>query len=275
MEKSVEKGGKRVYETLIYSVDDNGVAAIKLNRPKQGNSLVVPTGFEEVGAAFRQAGKDPKAKVVVFCSEGKHFCSGGDIGDMKRRLEEKIYVSEQAVHDAARVYRDIRLCEKPTIAMIQGACVGAGASLALGCDFRVMADVAYFGMAFINVALPGDTGGLMALYQMCGLAKTLEYTMLGDRITAEEAKQFGLAYKVTAPEDLRETTMALAHRLASGPRMAYRYQKKLLWDVTTAPMWGNYMEEEATGMVDCGRSADYTEAVLAFLNKRPPVYQGK
>jgi len=264
-----------MYETLIYSVDENGIATIKINRPKQGNSLVVPTGFDEMGMAFKQASEDPKAKVVILCSEGKHFCSGGDIGDMKRRLEEKIYVSEQAVHDAARVFKAIRLCKKPTIAMIQGACVGAGASIALACDFRVMADVAFLGMAFIQVALPGDTGGVMALYQHCGLAKTLEYIMLGDRVYAQEAQQFGLAYKAVPLEELQETTMTLARRLADGPRKAYEYQKQLLWDVATAPMWGNYMEAEAVGMTDCGRSEDYTEAVHAFLEKRKPNYKGK
>lgn len=264
-----------MYETLIYSVDENGVATIKLNRPRQGNSLVVPTGFDEIGQAFQQAGSDPRAKVVVLCSEGRHFCSGGDISDMKRRLEEKIYVSEQAVRDAARVHKAIRLCAKPTIAMIQGACVGAGASFALACDFRVMADAAYMGMAFINVALPGDSGGILALYQLCGLSKTLEYIMLGDRITAEEALRFGLAYKVVPLEELSAVTMALAGRLAAGPRLAYQYQKELLWNVTTAPMWGAYMEDECVGMVACGRGPDYTEAVHAFLEKRPPVYQGR
>ena len=158
-----------MYKTILYSVDENGVATIKINRPEQGNSLVVPTGFEEIGQAFQQAGNDPEVKVVLLCSEGRHFCSGGDISDMKRRLEEKIYVSEQAVRDAARVHKTIRLCEKPTIAVLQGACVGAGASIALACDFRIMADTAYMGMAFINVALPGDTGGILALYQQCGL----------------------------------------------------------------------------------------------------------
>lgn len=264
-----------MYETLIYSVDGNGIATIKINRPKHGNSLVVPTGFDEIGQAFRQASDDPKAKAVILCSEGRHFCSGGDISDMKRRLEEKIYVSEQAVRDAARVHKAVRLCKKPTIAMIQGACVGAGASIALACDFRVMADIAYMGMAFINVALPGDTGGILALYQLCGLSKTLEYIMLGDKITAKEALHFGLAYKVVPLEKLSETAMALASRLATGPRMAYQYQKELLWNVTTAPMWGEYMEEECVGMVACGKGADYTEAVHAFLEKRLAVYQGK
>lgn len=264
-----------MYETLLYSVDENGIATIKINRPKQGNSLVVPTGFDEIGQAFRQAGDDPNAKAVILCSEGRHFCSGGDISDMKRRLEEKIFVSEQAVRDAARVHKTIRLCEKPTIAMIQGACVGAGASIALACDFRVMADIAYMGMAFINVALPGDTGGILALYQQCGLSKTLEYIMLGDRITAEEARRFGLAYQVVPLEELQPAATALARRLAAGPRMAYRYQKELLWNVTTAPMWGAYMEDECVGMTACGRGADYSEAVHAFLEKRPAVYQGR
>lgn len=264
-----------MYKTILYSVDENGVATIKINRPEQGNSLVVPTGFEEIGQAFQQAGNDPEVKVVLLCSEGRHFCSGGDISDMKRRLEEKIYVSEQAVRDAARVHKTIRLCEKPTIAVLQGACVGAGASIALACDFRIMADTAYMGMAFINVALPGDTGGILALYQQCGLSKTLEYIMLGDRITAEEALRFGLAYQVVPFGDLHSTAMALAHRLAAGPRMAYRYQKELLWNVTTAPMWGTYMEDECVGMTACGKGADYSEAVHAFLEKRPAVYQGR
>lgn len=264
-----------MYETLLYSVDDNGIATVKLNRPQQGNSLLVPRGFDELDQVFRQAGEDPRAKVVVLRSEGKYFCTGGDIGDMKRRLEEKIYVSEQAVHDAARMVKRIRLCRKPTVAMIQGACVGAGASVALACDFRVMADAAYLGMAFIRVALPGDTGGILALYQACGLQKTLEYIMLGDRISAEEARQFGLAYKVCRLEELEETAMNLASRLAGGPLLAYEYQKNLLWNVTTAPMYGEYMEEEAVGMVDCGRSGDYAEAVCAFLEKRKPVYTGK
>lgn len=264
-----------MYETLIYSVDDNGIARIKINRPKQGNSLVVPTGFDEIGQAFKEASEDPRAKAVILCSEGKHFCSGGDIADMKRRLEEKIFVSEQAVHDAARMAKQIRLCRKPTIAKIQGACVGAGVSVALACDFRIMADVAYLGMAFIHVAVPGDTGGILALYQACGLPKTLEYIMLGDNITAEEAHQFGLAYKVCPLEELEETTMRLAARLANGPRLAYEYQKDLLWNVTTLPMWGTYMEDEAVGMYACGQSEDYTEAVHAFLEKRKAIYKGK
>ena len=264
-----------MYTTLDYSVDANGICWIKMIRPKQGNALVVPTGFDEMGEAFRQASDDPDAKVVIWCAEGKHFCAGGDIADMKRRLEEEIYISDQAVRDAGRTAKSIRLCKKPTIAMIQGACVGAGASMALACDFRIMADVAYLMTGFIQVACPGDTGGLLTLYQAVGLPKTLEYVMLGDKITAEECHRVGLAYKVTTLDDLKDVTLKLATRLANGPRLAYAYQKQVLWDIITQPRYGNYLEAECNSMVACGYSEDYTEAVHAFLEKRKPEFKGK
>lgn len=261
------------YKTLTYTVDDQ-IGFITLNRPKVGNALDVDSSYKELEKVVKKAVADEETKVIVLRGNGSHFCAGGDIASFKNRIERGERLEENEVRDAAKMIQRLRACPKPVIGMIQGACVGAGLSLAMACDLRVMGEKSFMAMAFIRMALCGDTGGIYTLVQACGPAKALEYMMLGDTISAQEAYQFGLANKVVPEEKLEEETLKLAKRLVKGPSKAYAYQKSIVWNwfCRDYPL---YMEYEAEGMSACSYTDDYVEAVESFLAKRPPEFKGR
>ena len=163
---------------------------------------------------------------------------------------------------------------KPPLAARPGAAAGAGRSLALACDLRVMASTAIMTTAFAKVGFSGDYGGTYFLTQLVGSAKARELYFLSDRIGADEALRLGLANWVCPPEELPARTREIALRLASGPTVAYRYMKENL-NRAMAGEVDDCLDLEATHHVHCGQTEDHREATKAFVEKREPVFNGR
>jgi 2-(1,2-epoxy-1,2-dihydrophenyl)acetyl-CoA isomerase len=260
------------YQEILVKVEDKA-ATITLNRPQFGNAFAFAS-YGEVMDAVSKLGEDEAVGAIIITGAGKHFSAGGDINRFKELIETKVFMLPENVATAGKMAAAVRRCPKPVVAMINGAAAGAGCSLALACDFRVVTPKSKFVMAFVNMGLSGDTGGMYYLQKLTGTGKTLEMLMTGAPVGGEEAVRVGLATKLVGEEEFVAETYAFARQLANKPLFALRRQKELL----NAFFYGDleqYTEKEVEYMVDCSRSSDFAEAVYAFLEKRPPRFTGK
>ncbi|HUO13274.1 MAG TPA: enoyl-CoA hydratase-related protein, partial [Caulobacteraceae bacterium] len=182
-------------------------------------------------------------------------------------------IHRQRVNQRATAGRLFKM-PKPTLAALPGAAAGAGLSLALACDLRIMASNAILTTAFAKVGFSGDYGGAYFLTQLVGSAKARELYYLSDRVSAEEALRLGLTNWVCEPEALATKTREIALRLAKGPTVAYRYMKENL-NRAMAGEVDDCLDLEATHHIHCGQTADHREAAQAFVEKREPVFHGR
>lgn len=261
-----------MYQYIKFHVE-NKIGTITLNSPKSANAIG-PSIYAEIKDAICGCVINDDVSVVVLTGEGKHFSAGGNIREFKELIESKTYIEERSIRLAGNTAETIRRCPKPSIAMINGAAAGAGCSLALACDFRVMEPDSKMSMAFINMGLPGDTGGIYYMYKLLGPAKTEELIMLGRPVGGEEAYALGLASRLAQKGKLYEETMDFALELAAKPQLAIRRQKEMLLEFFYKDI-SAFTETESKYMVECSRSEDFAEAVNAFLEKREPVFTGR
>jgi 2-(1,2-epoxy-1,2-dihydrophenyl)acetyl-CoA isomerase len=263
---------------LLASLDD-GVLTLTLNRPEARNAM---SGEMTTALAQQLAGAelDAAVKCVVLTGAGKGFCAGGDVKGMAARGDGT--VGENTIDGAIHRQRvnqrstagKLFTMPKPTIAALPGAAAGAGLSLALACDLRIMASTAILTTAFARVGFSGDYGGTYFLTQLVGSAKAREMYYLSDRVSAQEALQLGLTNWVCEPDELVDKTREIALRLATGPTVAYRYMKENLNRAMTGDV-NDCLDLEATHHVHCGQTEDHREATKAFVAKREPVFQGR
>ena len=259
------------YKSVIVTIEDN-VATVAINRPEMGNAFSEEL-YAEYPEVMARLSDDDNVRAVVVTGKGKFFCAGGDIVNMKQKLDAGEYGTYTDVTKACLLGTATKRCLKPVIAMVNGAAAGGGAGLALSCDFRVMTPKSQIKMAFIGLGFPGDTGSAYFMTKLVGAGKALEMMMLGEPLYGEEAARLNVAR--LAPEgQLEEETYKFARRLAQGPTQGYKWQKKLFLDVIYGDLTKS-MDLESAGMAACARSADYREAVNAFLEKRRPVFTGK
>ncbi len=266
-------------DDLLASLDD-GVLTLTLNRPEARNAMSDEMN-QALAEQLAQAELDRRVKCVVLTGAGKGFCAGGDVKGMNARnagdggepatIDQAIH--RQRVNQRATAGRLFKM-PKPTLAALPGAAAGAGLSLALACDLRIMASSAIMTTAFAKVGFSGDYGGTYFVTQLVGSAKARELYYLSERVTADEALRLGLANWVVAPEALEAKTREIAHRLAHGPTVAYRYMKENLNRAMSGD-WDDCLDLEATHHVHCGQTADHREAAKAFVEKREPVFQGR
>ncbi len=258
---------------------DAGVLTLTLNRPEARNAM---TG-EMTGALAEQlawAEFAPAVKCVVLTGAGKGFCAGGDVKGMASRGDGTVgdntidgAIHRQRVNQRATAGKLFKM-PKPTIAALPGAAAGAGLALALACDLRIMASTAIMTTAFARVGFSGDYGGTYFLTQLVGSAKARELYFLSDRVSAEEALRLGLTNWVCEPDDLAARTQEIAHRLATGPTVAYRYMKENLNRAMAGDV-DDCLDLEATHHVHCGQTEDHRAATQAFVDKRQPVFNGR
>ena len=258
---------------------DAGVLTLTLNRPEARNAM---TG-EMTGALAEQlawAEFAPAVKCVVLTGAGKGFCAGGDVKGMASRGDGPVgdntidgAIHRQRVNQRATAGKLFKM-PKPTIAALPGAAAGAGLALALACDLRIMASTAIMTTAFARVGFSGDYGGTYFLTQLVGSAKARELYFLSDRVSAEEALRLGLTNWVCEPDDLAARTQEIAHRLATGPTVAYRYMKENLNRAMAGDV-DDCLDLEATHHVHCGQTEDHRAATQAFVDKRQPVFNGR
>jgi 2-(1,2-epoxy-1,2-dihydrophenyl)acetyl-CoA isomerase len=261
-----------MYETLLYDVK-NQIATITFNRPDASNAFIKES-YREIVSALETASTSDAVRAVVLTGAGKHFSAGGDINRFKSLIESGEYLQVENIAAAGNMAIAVKKCTKPVIAMINGAAAGAGCSLALSCDFRVVTAKSKLTMSFIKMGLSGDTGGMFYLQRLVGAAKAGELMMLGDVVTGEDAVRLGLATVLADEDKLAESAYALAQKLADAPTFAISRQKKLMYETFYATL-EEYSKREAVYMAKCSRTTDFAEAVDAFLEKRPPCFTGK
>ena len=263
---------------LLAALED-GVLTLTLNRPDARNAMSKAMNLA-LQEQLAQAEFNPTVKCLVLTGAGQGFCAGGDVKGMAasgdgtvgaQTIDEAI--ARQRLNQRATAGKLFKM-PKPTLAALPGAAAGAGLSLALACDLRVMASNAIMTTAFARVGFSGDYGGSYFLTQLVGSAKARELYYLSDRVSADEALRLGLTNWVCAPEDLSTKTREIALRLAKGPTVAYRYMKENL-NRAMAGEVDDCLDLEATHHIHCGQTEDHREATKAFVAKREPVFQGR
>jgi 2-(1,2-epoxy-1,2-dihydrophenyl)acetyl-CoA isomerase len=262
-------------DDLLEAVKD-GVAVLTLNRPDRLNAMsrAMLDGLLE---ALPRLGEDPNVGVVVLTGAGRGFCAGGDVKAMAEGSEmggSTLEERAQGLRARMEVSRWLHEMPKPTIAMVRGAAAGAGLSLALACDLRLAGDSARFGTAFARVGYSGDFGGSFFLTQLVGTAKARELYYTADLLDAQQALGLGLVNRVIPDARLEEETLALATRLAKGPRIAYRYMKRNL-NAAESGTLKELLDLEAWHHTRTGMTEDHREAAKAFVDKREPVFRGR
>jgi 2-(1,2-epoxy-1,2-dihydrophenyl)acetyl-CoA isomerase len=263
------------FETVNLSVDPEGVATVELNRPQALNAWNQQFG-RDLLAALRQAGEDDAARAVVITGAGRAFSSGADLKDFGVEITPEgrpdIYkVLTERYHPIMHAIREL---PKPVVASVNGAAAGIGCSLALCCDLVLAAQSSYFLLAFVNIGLVPDGGSSLFVPTRVGMARAAEMAMLGERIPAERALEWGLINRVVADERLSEETTVLARRLAAGPTSSYAGSKRLLnsWLYTRME---EQLELEAQLQQEMAGSEDFVEGATAFVEKRPARFSGK
>lgn len=258
------------YETILLEKRGN-VAVITLNRPERMNA-VNPQLSQDFRAGLDELEKDDDVRVVIITGAGRAFCSGGDVTTMVGGTEYDSSTIDP-LH-GSDIVRKLRAIEKPTIAMVNGTAVGGGCALALACDMRTGSEKTRFMNAFVRVGLASGWAGPWLYPRLMGLGKALEILLTGDFLEAEEAERIGVLNRLVPSEDLEETTMELANKIASGPPIAMRLTRRqvyegLGYDIETA------LHRADEGEYFCVYTDDHKEGVKAFLEKRLPQFKGK
>jgi 2-(1,2-epoxy-1,2-dihydrophenyl)acetyl-CoA isomerase len=260
---------------LLESVKD-GVAVLTLNRPESLNAMSGEM-LDLMLEALSRLADDPAVGVVVLTGAGRAFCAGGDVKAMAEGREfggDTLEEKASALRSRMEVARWLHEMPKPTIAMVRGAAAGAGLSLAMACDLRIAGEGARFAPAFARVGYSGDFGGSWFLTQLVGTAKARELYYTAEILGAEQALALGLANRVVPDARLEEETMALARRMAAGPRIALRYMKRNM-NAAEAGSLKDLLDLEAWHHTRCGMTEDHREAARAFVDKREPTFRGR
>ena len=257
------------YETLQYEVQE-GIATITLNRPDVLNAFNEQM-FRELQDVLRAVERDEAVRVVIVTGAGRGFCAGQDLAEMRARYErpeEAMSIGEHLRSRYNPLILRIRNTEKPFIAAINGVAAGAGCSLALACDLRVMAETASFVFnAFAKIALNPDTGSTWFLPHLAGYARAFEAATLIDRLDASRALAWGLVNAVVPPDQVMPTAQEWAARLRELPARAVGFLKRALNRALTFTLEQS-LDYEAHLQEVAARTPEHRERVEAFLRRR-------
>lgn len=260
------------YEHITF-VTEQGVSRLTINRPAVMNALS-GAAVEEISHALTWIRDEGQSRVLLITGAGRAFCSGAEIGtDLvpRGRATDAGVLLERYFNP---LMEQMSRLPVPIVAAVNGVAAGAGCSLALAADFVVAAKPAYFLLAFVNVGLVPDAGASWLLPRLVGRARALQLMMLGERLDATTAEQWGLIYKSVEMAQLESEALTLAERLARGPTQAYALIRQAL----RASMSGTFSESlllERHNQMLASRTEDFAEGISAFQSKRPPVFQGK
>ncbi len=285
------------FKEIIYDKSE-GIATITLNRPERMNAFT-DVMLKEWAAALEDARIDRDVRVVILTGNGRGFCAGADLRG-GTALGEGAWAGSPAdshgppavgaattpplptaadrrnwLRDGVHyVPRAVQLLDKPYIAAVNGAAVGAGMDMASMADLRIVSESSKFAMSYVKVGLiPGD-GGCYLLPKIVGVAKALELIWTGDFFDGAEAVRIGYATKCVPANDLMSTTRELALRLANGPAVAMQLAKRLVYRGLTAD-WQEAFEQAGTAMSIAQSTEDAREGPRAFVENRPPKFQGR
>jgi len=257
-----------MFETILYEVKES-VAYISLNRPDTLNAFTAQMN-REIGTAVKQATADETVRCIVLRGEGRAFCSGQDLAV----IDQDTKLGNILTDYYGPMVKQIHSCEKPIIAAVKGAAAGAGFSLALAADFRLMAESSFFMNAFIHVGLIPDSGNLYYLKRLVGDAKALEISILGERIKPDEAKQLGLANAVYSNDTFEDDVHAFAQDIAKLPTKAIGLIKRNM-KAADHLKFEDFLAYEAQSQSIAGATADHQEGMNAFMEKRQPQFSGQ
>jgi 2-(1,2-epoxy-1,2-dihydrophenyl)acetyl-CoA isomerase len=256
------------YETITLEITD-GLAVLTLNRPDKMNSLTSQMRAE-ITHAMREAPKD--ARAIVLTGAGRAFCTGQDLGDagssgsidLERTLRDEYQPMLEAIY----------ACPVPTLAVVNGPAAGAGANLALCADVVIATESAYFLQAFSRIGLMPDAGGTWFLPRQMGMAKAMGAALFADKISARQASDWGMIWEAVPDEQFDTHWRKRAAFLANGPTAAFGAIKKAIRGTYESGLT-EQLETEAHLQGECGRSRDFQEGVVAFMEKRPAIFEGR
>lgn len=261
-------------ETVVYEINDS-VAVITMDRPEALNALSLQLS-NDLRAAIRQ-GINDNARAMILTGNGRAFCSGGDLREMRSmwekegRIEAFLEEPLKALHDVILLIRETPI---PFIAAVNGVCAGAGTNFALACDMVIAGEDSTFNEAFVRIGLSPDCGGTFFLPRSIGAKLAAEIFMIGETVTAERACQIGMINRVVPATDLMTEAMLLAKKLAAGPAGSIGRIKRML-NASSTNNLRDQLTLEHECQIESGRSDDFKEGVAAFFEKRPPEFSGK
>lgn len=260
--------------TVLYE-ERGAVAVATLNRPQALNSFTRQM-HRELGDAMARVENNPVIRALVITGAGRGFCAGADLAefdftpgpDMVARADPGPII-DQAFNPTVRRLQALRV---PTIAAVNGVAAGAGASLVMTCDIAIAAPGASFIQAFSKIGLIPDAGGSWFLVERLGLARAMALAMTGDKLSATQARDWGMIWDIA--EEPMAAALALAERLSVMPTKALVATRHLLRDASTRTL-NEQLDAERDTQSALGRTHDYIEGVLAFLQKRPAQFKGE
>ena len=260
------------YETV--SIYRNGAAVkLELNRPERMNALNNQLRIDLL-AAVEDVTRDDEIRAVLITGTGRAFSSGADLRENRQPTPDGHLDIYSVLTDQYHpIITGLREMNKPVIAAVNGAAAGIGMSVALACDLVLAAESAYFLLAFVNIGLVPDGGSSLLVPSRIGFARAAELAMLGERLGAAKAVEWGLINQVWPDAELTGKAEALCSKLADGPTRSYAGTKRQLNRWLYQAMAGQ-LDFEARIQQECVASADFAEGVAAFADKRPPRFTG-
>lgn len=262
------------YETIKFEVRDGNIGVLTFNRPDALNALSVKLA-EEFPLALNEA-EESGARVLIITGEGRAFCAGGDLREMKQiaqqegRIEAFFEEPLRLLHESVIQMRELQM---PVIASVNGVCAGAGTNFALACDIVIAAESASFNQGFVKIGLTPDCGGTYILPRLVGPKIAAELLMTGNTITAKRAAEIGMINRVVPDEELMNETMTFAKMLAAGPTAALSRIRNLI-DQSFINDFKTQLNLEHQSQIQSAKSTDFKEGVTAFFEKRPPNFSG-
>jgi 2-(1,2-epoxy-1,2-dihydrophenyl)acetyl-CoA isomerase len=261
------------YQTIVFEASE-GIARLTLNRPDRLNSFNVAM-HGEVRDALDRLAQDRAARVLVLSGAGRGFCAGQDLGDRAVAPgAQGIDLGESIEKYYKPLVLALRNLPMPVIAAVNGVAAGAGANIALSCDLVIATRSASFIQSFSKLGLVPDSGGTWLLPRLVGNARAMGLALLGDKLSAEQAAQWGLIWGCVEDAEFKTTVDTLAQQLALAPTRGLAQTKRAIYE-----SWGRSFEQQLDQERDfqreLGRSQDYAEGVAAFTEKRNPKFTGR
>lgn len=259
----------------VIAIEDRGpVRVVFLNRPEVRNAIDVRT-LLALRKAVREAEQAEGVRTLVFGGRGQAFSAGADVKEWaEMNAGRNPHPDHDWVGEAIQLVQEVARLPKPTIAMIDGAAVGAGLDIALACDFRIASEKAKFICAYTWVGFPPDCGGSWLLPRLIGIEAAKLFVYTGDTWDAAKAMETGMVTEVTSRENLDSRVMALAGKLAGGPTVATGLAKQLIDSAHRRSFAEQLVEEQRAGRI-CAATADHQEGLAAANEKRRPVFAGR